>query len=177
MISGLIDYVLNKDYLKWTFQNFQEIIDRAAEMNLYYHDSEAFLGYWRFMIQPLIGTQKILEYIIRLAGFDEAEIIEWFQYGGTAFHFKAKAGVVNKALPGDLGALYDFLIALISEYKNERSFLETLIVYSVVFAQLPFVGMHLSSGDDVTIYDKHINNPENEVDLKDQLPIWEVPAI
>lgn len=177
MICGMIDYVLNKDYLKWTFQNFQELLDRAAEMSLYYHDTEAFLGYWRFMVQPLIGTQKVLEYIIRLAGFDEAEITEWYQYGGTAFHFGAKAGFADKPIPSNISDIYDFLITLISEYKNERSFLEFLNIYGVVHSKIPFVGVYLSSGDDVTIYDKRISNPENEIDLKDQLPIWEVPMI
>ncbi len=50
---------------------------------------------------------------------------EWFEYGGQPYRFKVELGVENREITTNLK---DKLTKLINEYKNERSWLEELIL-------------------------------------------------
>ena len=154
MICDMVDYVRTRDYLQWTYNDYQTLLNQVEEVIPVYHDTEAILAYYKFMINPIIGTRTVLDYITKLIGFNETEVQEWFQYAGSVWHFKVFMGMV--ALPiADFGVTYDAVYNLIMEYKNERSYLEELHIYIALYVDL-FIGMIPLCGEDVTIYDIEI---------------------
>jgi hypothetical protein len=106
------------------------------------------------MMNPIIGTRTVLDYLGQLVQFDESDVQEWFEYGGNVWHFKVFLGRVAAPIE-DFEALYDAMYDLIMEYKNERSFLQELHIYIVLYVDL-FIGMIPLCGEDVTIYDIEI---------------------
>ena len=70
------------------------------------------------------GTKYAIKEAAKLLNID-AKITEWFEYGGEPFKFKVDLSLSNKQITADIR---DKLIRLINEYKNERSWLEELIL-------------------------------------------------
>ena len=66
------------------------------------------------------AIKKVLE-ALNLSG----DIKEWFEYGGEPYKFKVDLGIQDREITPELR---DKLVALINEYKNERSWLEEIIL-------------------------------------------------
>jgi len=152
MISMLVDYVRTKDYLNWTYQDDPTLLDAVKEIIPTYHDAEAILAYYKFMLKPIIGTRAVMNYLIQLIDFDEQKVLEWFEYAGNVWHFKVYLGRVARPIT-DFGATYDAMYNLITDYKNERSYLEHLHIYIVIYTDMPFCGAFVLCGEDITVYD------------------------
>ena len=79
--------------------------------------------------------------------FLEGRIVEWFEYEGDPYHFKAEIDVTNTGISDVTISLLDRLIMV---YKNNRSVLENLDV--ILSSKSPFVSaIHVSIGEDITI--------------------------
>ena len=71
------------------------------------------------------GTKYAIKEVLRALNL-EGQVKEWFEYGGQPYHFRVELGITNREItPG----LRDKLIKLIEDYKNERSYLEEIILY------------------------------------------------
>lgn len=76
-------------------------------------------------------------------------IQEWFQYGGTPYHFKVSLDANASEVSAETLALFD---AYIQEYKNVRSVLEPLEINLVVEGQGPVIACGLQSSEIITVY-------------------------
>lgn len=72
------------------------------------------------------GTPSAVARAARLI-FDDAEVQEWFNYGGKPFHFRVVSG-------GSFTSERDYrrLIRLIESAKNARSWLEAIVIRSYI---------------------------------------------
>lgn len=70
------------------------------------------------------GTKWAVENAIKVLGID-AEVREWFEYGGQPYRFRVELGLNNRQITA---SLRDRLIAYIEAYKNERSWLEDIVL-------------------------------------------------
>ena len=78
------------------------------------------------------GTPWAVKRVLELLGL-QGQIKEWFEYGGQPYRFKVELGVENREITT---SLRDELIKLINEYKNERSWLDELILSYLAKAQV-----------------------------------------
>lgn len=74
---------------------------------------------------------------------------EWWQYGGAPYHFRVTLDVMGSELPSETLALLD---SYISEYKNERSVLDTIDVNLSVSGVVPVIAIGLQSSEIITVY-------------------------
>ena len=86
------------------------------------------------------GTKYAVEGVLRFLNLP-GEIQEWFEYGGDPYRFKVEVSSPSRQI---IPELRDRLIQLINEYKNERSWLEEVLLsylaegkLRVAAAQLP----------------------------------------
>jgi len=70
------------------------------------------------------GTKWAILQVLKALNLS-GEIKEWFEYGGKPYKFKVDLGIQNRKITPELR---DKLIKLINEYKNERSWLEEIIL-------------------------------------------------
>ena len=70
------------------------------------------------------GTPYAIKKVLEALGL-QGEVKEWFEYNGKPYHFKVDLGVQNREITPELR---NKLLRLINEYKNERSWLEELIL-------------------------------------------------
>ena len=70
------------------------------------------------------GTKWAILQVLKALNLS-GEIKEWFEYGGEPYKFKVDLGVQDREITPELR---DKLINLINEYKNERSWLEEIIL-------------------------------------------------
>jgi len=70
------------------------------------------------------GTKWAILQVLKALNLS-GEIKEWFEYGGEPYKFKVDLGVQDREITTELR---DKLINLINEYKNERSWLEEIIL-------------------------------------------------
>jgi len=86
------------------------------------------------ILKMKLGTpwaiKKVLE-TLKLAG----EIKEWFEYGGEPYRFKVDLGIQDREITPELR---DKLLQLINEYKNERSWLEEILLSYLATGTIPF---------------------------------------
>ena len=76
------------------------------------------------------AIKKVLE-ALNLSG----DIKEWFEYGGEPYKFKVDLGIQDREITPELR---DKLIQLINEYKNERSWLEEIILSYIATGSIQF---------------------------------------
>lgn len=70
------------------------------------------------------GTKYSLVRVLEILGLN-GHVSEWFEYGGTPYHFRISVDMNNKGFDGETEKS---LVDLISENKNVRSKLENLII-------------------------------------------------
>ncbi|WP_456436908.1 phage tail protein I [Desulfurobacterium sp.] len=70
------------------------------------------------------GTKYSIEGVLKALNLS-GEIEEWFEYGGEPYKFKVDLGIQDREITPELR---DKLLQLIKEYKNERSWLEELVL-------------------------------------------------
>ena len=80
------------------------------------------------------GTKYALQRALEAVGVS-GEIKEWFEYGGEPYRFKVDLGIQDREITVELR---DKLIQLVSEYKNERSWLEEILLSCLATGSFPF---------------------------------------
>ncbi len=70
------------------------------------------------------GTKYAIKKVLESLNL-EGKIEEWFQYNGEPYKFKVDLGIQDREITTELR---DKLLQLINEYKNERSWLEEIIL-------------------------------------------------
>ena len=78
----------------------------------------------------------------------DCKLDEWFNYGSDPYHFKLDISVQNRGLTEDV---YRQLHALVMEYKNVRSWLESIIIKMQQTVNI-YIGMSTISGESITVY-------------------------
>ena len=125
--ESLLD-VLAKDFnIAWYDYNYPLETKRrviAAAFSVYFNN----------------GTKGALETALK-AVYPNAEVDEWFNYGGLPYHFRV---ILN-----DQAEDYDAVNKMIRLYKNERSWLDSISYSSEEVAQPVYIGS--SDGDVVLI--------------------------
>ena len=89
------------------------------------------------------GTPYAIKKVLEALGLS-GDIKEWFQYNGEPYKFK----VYVSSIPSE--ELWQKLIHLINEYKNERSWLDAIGIHSEVKGTL-YIGTALKTGKHYTI--------------------------
>ncbi len=86
------------------------------------------------------GTRFAVEKVFEVMGLP-ANLSEWFEYGGNPYRFKVEVSSPSRQITPELR---NKLIQLINEYKNERSWLDEILLsylaegrLQVAAAQLP----------------------------------------
>ncbi|RUM30015.1 MAG: phage tail protein I [Aquifex sp.] len=102
------------------------------------------------------GTKYAIKEVLRALGL-EGEVKEWFEYGGEPYHFKV---YINSITSQDKWLK---LAELISQYKNERSWLDTIGISSKSQGTL-YVGSKLTNGKHYKI-GLHISLKLNPINL------------
>ena len=80
------------------------------------------------------GTKYAIKKVLTALSLD-GNITEWFEYGGKPYHFKVEISSSNKRITPELR---DKLLQLINEYKNERSWLEEILLSYLATGTIPF---------------------------------------
>ena len=76
------------------------------------------------------GTRFAVEKVLEVMGLP-ANLSEWFEYGGNPYRFKVEVSSPSRQITPELR---NRLIQLINEYKNERSWLDELILSYLINA-------------------------------------------
>ena len=84
------------------------------------------------------GTPYAIKKVLEALGL-EGQVKEWFEYGGEPYKFKVHVS----SIPSE--ELWEKLVKLINEYKNERSWLDAIGIHSEVKGAL-YVGAALKEG-------------------------------
>ncbi len=88
------------------------------------------------------GTPWAIKRVLELLGL-KGQLQEWFEYGGTPYHFKVNIFSKNKYISPQTE---DKLIKLIHEYKNERSHIEKISIgYEIGYKQVKTRGRFIDS--------------------------------
>ena len=109
------------DWLAWQFhvegyelaktvEEKRNLVKNAIELHRYKGT--------RYAIEKVLETLKL-----------QGKVQEWFEYGGEPYRFKVDLGIQDREITPELR---DKLIQLINDYKNERSWLEELILSYLV---------------------------------------------
>lgn len=141
----IIEHLLWESHITWN-EGLGLATTREQKINLIKNSIE---------LHRLKGTPAALEMVFRLINID-CRMQEWFQYGGTPYHFKLKLRVTDKGLNEDTLKLLEMLVM---EYKNVRSWLETLSIYYTSNCTMYIASVALSS-EKITVYPFAIRNIE-----------------
>jgi phage tail P2-like protein len=90
------------------------------------------------------GTKYAIEKVLEALSLS-GEIKEWFEYGGEPYKFK----LYMKSVMSD-HQLWNRLVSLVNEYKNERSWLDGIGIHRE-YTQNLFIGSALKNGKKYTI--------------------------
>ncbi|WP_457679443.1 phage tail protein I [Thermovibrio sp.] len=89
------------------------------------------------------GTKYAVQKALEAVGVS-GEIKEWFEYGGEPYTFKIDLGIQNREITPEL---HGKLVELINEYKNERSWLDEILLSYLASASLQIaVGQTAETG-------------------------------
>ncbi|WP_333656293.1 phage tail protein I, partial [Dissulfurispira sp.] len=95
------------------------------------------------------GTPWAVENAISTLGFP-SEVIEWFRYGGNSYRFKVSVDISkNRGIDEQLISQIE---KLIHQYKNVRSWLETIILYVPTKGSAPKYSCAAMTGESISIY-------------------------
>jgi phage tail P2-like protein len=89
------------------------------------------------------AVKKVLE-TLALSG----TVQEWFHYGGQPYHFKIWVDIGERGMSAATVATLD---ALISIWKNTRSYLEVINLRLSVAAAVPVLGCTIQIGETITV--------------------------
>lgn len=96
------------------------------------------------------GTKYALLKVLEMLNL-QGRVREWFEYGGQPYFFKVEAGFADRGADEDLISRIEDLI---NQYKNERSWLDSLEIFLITVCNAPKYGLCLFSGDEITVYPK-----------------------
>lgn len=102
------------------------------------------------------GTPAAIELVFQLVNVD-CKLEEWFEYGGNPYHFKLKLRITDKGLTEETIKILEMMVM---EYKNVRSYLESLNIYYSSTNNI-HVGTATLTSEKITIYPytpSHINS-------------------
>ncbi|ALV25046.1 phage P2 family tail protein [Campylobacter iguaniorum] len=101
-----------------------------------------------FLLHKTKGTVFVLERVFEILGLD-ANVQEWFSYGGKPYHFKLE---VQSGLKSITLEQIKELEAKVEIYKNVRSVLESITINLSTFKAFMNVGSTMISGESLEIY-------------------------
>jgi hypothetical protein len=118
-VAQLIDWAL----LATVDDEFLEIPTEFIDLIGTYDSEEAVLAYYNSIVKPAIGTAWLMSTLLSV--FESPYTVqEWFDYSGDSFKFKITS---DGTVTDFTAAAKTKLLALIEEYKNERSILEGIV--------------------------------------------------
>lgn len=115
------------------------------------------------------AIQQVLE-TLALSG----QISEWFEYGGQPYHFRINVDLATRGIDE---ATFDALVALITEYKNVRSYLELLSLSLVNRSQVPSIAATTLGGEIATVYPYQLTEINQNSLLRVGIAHWSVETI
>ncbi len=107
------------------------------------------------------GTLYSLKIAINMLFSNVATITEWFQYNGKPYCFKVNVDISNTGISEQQ---YTDLLNLIFEWKNTRSWLDSLDMVITNTDSL-FIGANVFEGQQATLYPQRILSLENGLSL------------
>lgn len=134
-IDSLTDEVL--DELAWQFNvaEYRNDYDISIKRDLIRRCME--LHYKR-------GTVEAVEEAVKKI-FGEAEVDEWFNYGGSPYHFKIRTSNTNVT-----DAMIQEITRIVKETQSVRSYLEEVVV-EIMQSMSMYVGCRVIIMDDVSL--------------------------
>lgn len=99
------------------------------------------------------GTPAALEMVFSLVNIN-CKLQEWFQYGGDPYHFKLSITIHDKELNDET---INLLTSLVNEFKNVRSYLESIQVY-LASNSMTYVGACTILGEEISVFPWQITN-------------------
>lgn len=105
------------------------------------------------------GTKYALNKVLETLNL-EGKIVEWFEYSGDPYCFKAEIDLLTRGLSK---SIYQDLVDLINEYKNERSHLESFRIYLKATSDVPKISGIAQFGKVIMAepyYEKEKTTPE-----------------
>jgi phage tail P2-like protein len=78
------------------------------------------------------GTKYAVKKVLSSLNLN-GEVKEWFEYNGQPYRFKIELGISNREITTELK---DKLIKLVNEYKNERSWLDEILLSYLAQTQI-----------------------------------------
>lgn len=123
------------DLLAWQFHvDFYEPLGLDIEIRRALVKNSLIWHRWK-------GTKFVLEDMLRMLFLDDFTVEEWFEYGGEPYFFR----ISTTDIIHDFG-LYVDLLRAIHELKNERSWLESIVMRKSTTGTtfVGLVGKHMS---------------------------------
>lgn len=99
------------------------------------------------------GTPAALELVFSIVDVT-CSIKEWFEYEGDPYHFKINLSVLENGVSEETMTALE---ALVMEYKNVRSYLESINIFLTSRASC-YVGASIQTGEEITIYPWTVSN-------------------
>ena len=99
------------------------------------------------------GTKYAIKKVLEALGL-EGQVREWFEYNGQPYNFRVELGITNREITAELR---DKLIKLVEDYKNERSWLEEIVLYYLAQGTLQ---INLGSAGEVQAWAQSIDGFE-----------------
>lgn len=108
------------------------------------------------------GTKYALLKVLELLNL-RGDIQEWHEYAGDPYKFKVSIDLLTRGIDEETSSILDNLI---QEYKNARSWLESLDIYLTNKSAVPVFVPKVLSGEDITVY------PYNITELQQNEPVY-----
>ncbi len=96
------------------------------------------------------GTKYAIVKVLEMLNL-EGKVKEWHEYSGNPYYFKVEAGFANRGADQEIISKLEDLIL---EYKNERSFLESLEIFLISSCSAPKYGVITLTGDVIKVEPK-----------------------
>ncbi len=103
------------------------------------------------------GTPWAIEHAIETLGF-KSEVVEWFKYSGNPYYFKVAVDISKHG--GVDQQLIKSIESLIDHYKNERSWLDALILYIPTNGIAPKCTCAVLFGEGIEVYPYKVTTVE-----------------
>ncbi|OMH40228.1 phage tail protein I [Desulfurobacterium indicum] len=141
VFSELTEQDLQKLFIYTINSQPEEVLDWLAwQFHVEGYDLSESLEEKRNLVKSAIelhrykGTKHAIEKVLKALNIS-GEVKEWFEYGGEPYKFKIELGIQNREITPELR---DKLLQLINEYKNERSWLEEILLSYLAVGAFPF---------------------------------------
>lgn len=112
-------------------------------------------------VHAIKGTPAGVERALIAQGLD-ARLLEWFEYGGTAYRFKVAVTLFNRGLTQ---SEYASILRTVLATKNTRSRLDSLDIALGARGESPVAGAVTAIGNGITVYPYQVNTVTQQSDV------------